>query len=427
MKKEESKGFKGLVPIAKSLLFGDNIIDPENYRGNFTTQTTLQWFIGGYSFNSQGLDYLLETGYGKNPECFGAINKILLSQANIKYIPWRNGKIYKSGQFNFDIKKALFQLIATGTCIIWKKEIVGFSERALEVLKTNKVREEYNGFTNTFSYYYIKGQREIKILEKDLIIITLLENPWCNETQFGIGALQAAQFPLENLQELWYYNASLLKNKGADILLSGNTEMPLMPHEKEALDLEFLRRSGGVRNAGKAVVTTGSVQVNQLGRTPKELALWDGFKVTVRSLAIALQVDPSILGDVEAKTFANRNEAEKSLYTSCIIPYVSAILNDPRLIQELGFSVYLDTSGIECLQEDKKLRSETATTETNNIIALNKEVKYGNITKETAVKILVTLWNYDEEEATMLIQDYTEPEESIENTEETPNLENNII
>lgn len=427
MKKEESKGFKGLVPIAKSLLFGDNIIDPANYRGDFITQTTFQWFIGEYSFNTSGLDYLLETGYGKNPECYGAINKILLSQANIKYVPWRNGKIYKSGQFNFDIKKALFQLIATGTCVIWKKEIVGFTEKSLEVLNTNKVREYYNEFTNTFTYHYVRGSREIKIPEKDLIIITLLENPWYKETQFGVGALQAAQFPLENLQQLWHYNAGILKNKGADVLISSKTDMPLLSDEKDKLDQDFLRRSGGVHNAGKAVVTTGNIQVDQIGRTPKELSLWDGFKVTVRSLAIALQVDPSILGDVEAKTFANRNEAEKSLYTSCIIPYVSAILNDPRLIQEFGFSVYLDTSGIECLQEDKKLRAETATTETSNIIALNKEVKQGNITKETAVKILVTLWNYDEEEANMLIQDYIEPEESIENTEETPNLENNII
>lgn len=417
MEKKDSKRFKGIIPIAKSILYGDAVLDPSTYRGDvFTTQTLWQSFIGSYTFNTEGLDFLIKTGYGQNPECYGAINKILLSQANIKYIPWRNGKIYKSGTFNLDIKKALFQLIATGSCIIWKRKIVGFEEKSYEILKTNKIIETYSSLNSKFIYQYYYRGRYITIPEEDLIIITLLENPWCDETQLGIGALQAAQFPIENLQQLWKYNASVLANKGADVLISSKTDMPLLSDEKKALDDDFLRRSGGIRNAGKAITTTGNVQVDQIGRTPKELSLWDGFKVTVRSLAIALQIDPSILGDVESKTFANRNEAEKALYTSCIIPYVGVILNDPRLVQEFGFSVYLDTSNIECLQEDKKLRAETATTETNAILLLNADVKSGNITKDIAVHILVTLWNFDQEEAELMIQD-VEPIEEQQTTD----------
>jgi hypothetical protein len=403
--KNEDKRFRGIVPIAKSIWYGQPIV-PSEYRGEgFVTQTAWQYLTSEYTFNSPKLKYLLETGYGQNPEVYSAINKILLAQANIKYVPYRSGKPYKSGVFQFDIKNALFQLICTGACVIWKKEIVGFAEKELYVLNTANIIETYDAFRNKYTYTYQEGNLYTTIPNEQLIIIVLQKNPWCQESQFGIGALQAAQFPVDTLKEMWTYDGSLLKNKGGDVIISAKTDMPLMDEEKIQQDLSFARRAGGSRNAGKAIISNSQLDIKELGRTPKELSLWDGYKVKVRSLAVAMQIDPSILGDTDSKTFANRNEAEKALYTSCIIPYVGVILNDPRLVKELTYSVFLDTSGIECLQDDKKLRAETSAISTENIIKLNEAVKSGNITKDIAVLILKTDWGYDEEEAKMMIID----------------------
>lgn len=387
-------------------MLGDPIV-PSEYRGDgFVTQTAWQYITGLYQFNSPKLDYLLKVGYSENPEVFGAINKIILAQSNIKYIPYRAGKPYKSGVFTFDIKEALFQLICTGSCVIWKKTIsTGFQDKELKVLKTNRFTETYNSIDNTFKYQYRIGSKLLTIPNEELIIINLIDNPWCAETQFGIGALQAAQFPIDTLKEMWIYDGSMLKNKGGDVIVSAKTDFPITDKEKLEQDIAIKHRTGGAHNAGKTVFTSSQLDIKELGRTPKELSLWDGFKVKIRSLAIALQVDPSILGDTESKTFANRNEAEKALYTSCIIPYTHAILNDPRLVAELGYSVYLDTTGIECLQDDKKLRAETSTITTNNIMILNENVKNGNITKYIAVLILVNEWGFEEEEARQLIID----------------------
>lgn len=394
---ELNKKKQGLLPAIKSYFFGST--------ESFTTQTTWQILTGDFSFATFKLEHLLKIGYGQNAEVFGALNKIILAQSNIKYIPWRGGKQYKSGTFSFDIKSAMFYLIATGTCIVRIRTIVGFQEKYLEVLKTTKIDETYNAYTKKYKYKYNYGWGYIDIPTEELIFINLLDNPWCENTQLGIGALQAAQFPIENLKELWQYNGGVLKNKGADVIISSKSEMPLLDNEKKEMDDAFLKRSGGTRNAGKAITTTANIDVTNIGRTPKELSLWDGFKVTVRSLAIAMQVDPSILGDVESKTFANRNEAEKALYTSCVIPYASVILNDPRIVREMGFSVFMDTSEIDCLQDDKQKRAETAKTETEIIIELNREVGTGVITKEIAVYTLVSIWKFDEEEAKMLIVD----------------------
>lgn len=399
---------KLLPSVIKSFWSGDgilnNTIDPQTYHGEYTTQNFYQWIRGIHTFNRKALEYLVETGYCNNPAGFGIIQKIFLASKNIVFKPYRNGKPYKSGSFDLDMGASINNLCKTGNVFIWNKESVGFGKKPV-VLNTLKMEEVKKG--NTFQYwYYLDAVTRILIPEEDLVHRKFIDPVKDGkDTRMGLSPLQAALMPIEALKEMYIADTSLLKNKGVDVLITNGSDTNLIPEEQEDMDRELNKRIGGARKAGGVATSTSKLQVMNLGRSIKELALWDGYKIKKRDLCDALQVDSGLFNDPDNKTFANRAEAEKSLYTSCVIPYCHFILDDPKLKQWLGFDVFIDTSNIECLQISQGLRFEKNKTITDAIINLNQQVKNGVLTNTIAISILVNEWGYDSEEAAMLISD----------------------
>jgi hypothetical protein len=79
------------------------------------------------------------------------------------------------------------------------------------------------------------------------------------------------------------------------------------------------------------------------------------------------------------------------------------ITENQQLKDDLGFDIYLDTSGIDCLQEAQSVRAEKAQTITNAIVNLNSQVRSGVITPEIAVKLMVSEWGFEQQEAIQFI------------------------
>lgn len=396
----------GLVPTIKSMLFGSSQLNEQqlfiqNMMESQISQNAFQFIMGSHSYNRKPLNYLIEKGYSMNPVGFGIITQILNKQKNLDYIPYWKGKPYKSKTFDLDMRRAFFNLITTGTCVYWNREIVGFG-KSLKVIDTANLQETY---FRGFKYRYLEKGIYYDIPEEDLIFRRFLDNP-CHAnglTNFGLSPFQAAIMPIEALQEMYTADTSLLKNKGGDILISNNTNEPLLPDEKGDFDSVMNDRVRGARNYGKIVTSTANVQVHQLGRTIKELALWDGYKVKARDLCVALCYPPVLAGDSDANKYATYYEAIKASYTDCVIPLATILLDGLDMVDALGFETFISTSRVECLQEDQKVRAEKAKTNTDAIINLNTQVNSGNISREIAVTILVNEWSFDEEEANQVI------------------------
>ena len=267
-----------------------------------------------------------------NPVGFGIITQILNKQKNLDYIPYWKGKPYKSKTFDLDMRRAFFNLITTGTCVYWNREIVGFG-KSLKVIDTANLQETY---FRGFKYRYLEKGIYYDIPEEDLIFRRFLDNP-CHAnglTNFGLSPFQAAIMPIEALQEMYTADTSLLKNKGGDILISNNTNEPLLPDEKGDFDSVMNDRVRGARNYGKIVTSTANVQVHQLGRTIKELALWDGYKVKARDLCVALCYPPVLAGDSDANKYATYYEAIKASYTDCVIPLATILLDGIEMVED---------------------------------------------------------------------------------------------
>ncbi len=367
-----------------------------------TTQSFLQFITGSHTFNMHGLKYLIETGYCKNSPVFSAVNKILFAQRNLSYIPYWGGKPYKSKNLTLDIDRGLFNLLTTGSCVIWNRPITGFSNE-LEVIDTVKLTETY--YNGKYTYQYEENGTLITINSEDLIICKIYNNP-CSYTRLGLSPLQAAIMPLEAMQEMYASDTALLKNKGSDILVSSGYAEPMAMDEESKLrfDNALNNRLRG-NGYGSAITTGAKVEVHQLGRTPKELALWDGYKVKTRDIAIVYQLNPALLGDTDSNSYASLNDAQRSLYNEAVIPFVKIITENKELKSVLGFEIFIDTSNVDVLQESQQVRAEKAKVNTDAIVSLNSQVKNGVIDKTIAVKILVNEWGFDEQEASLLIKD----------------------
>lgn len=398
---ELSKPKQGLIPAVKSFFWGDPPVNTDGY-GGIHTQTFWQRITGTYSFNTVALSYLVKTGYENNPIGFGAITKILLAQRNILFTPYWKGKPYISKTIDFDINYALFNLISTGTCVIWERNIVGF-DSGFEVLDTLRLTETKVG--KKYTYTYDTGDGYIINIPYEQLIFIRLYTFKSGCTNFGISPLQAAIMPIESLKEMYTADTAIVKNKGVDVLITNDSDSPLIEDEKDEMDKVLNRRLAGARRAGGVATSTSKLRVLNLGRTIKELALWDGYKIKARDLCTALQVDSGLFNDPDNKTYANREEATRSLYNECVIPFTKLITENKELVRRIGFEIYCDTSNIEALQATQAVRAEKAKFNIETVTSLNQSVKDGVITKDIAVKLLVSEAGYDEQEAVLLIID----------------------
>jgi len=387
------KSFFGASSLNAQQLFIQDLMESQ------ISRNVWQIISGSHSFNRRSLETLYLYGYEQNPIVFGIVQSILFKQENLKYTPYRNGKVYKSGEFKINTEKAYFNLLTTGTCVYWNREVVGFG-RNIEVIDTINLQEYYN--RGVFTYRYYENDVWINIPDSDLFFVKFMDNP-NNKTRFGLSPLQAAIMPIEALREMYTADTSLLKNKGSELLVSNNTQEPLLENSLETFDQAINNRISGAKKFGTVATTTANVQVHQLGRTIKELALWDGYKVKTRDICIALNYPPVLAGDSEANKFATYGEAKKATYSDCVIPLAKKLFKG--LDKWLGYEVFIDTSEIDCLQQDQKERTEKAKNVQTAIIELNTQVKNGVVSKEIAVNILTLEWGYDEEEATKMTMD----------------------
>lgn len=393
---------KGLLPTIKSWFFGDDsftdYLDNQTYVNASGDMSIWRHLNSSHIFNRKSLKALVDIGYTNSPAGFGIINKILLAQRNINFVPYWKGTPWKGKikSYSLDMNFALQMLITTGTCMVYKKEIIGFDSEGV-VLNTLDIEELYIG--GKFSYRYYIGDGNYIVIPNEYIIIIPISDIGRRDTQMGLPPLQAALMPIESLKEMYVADTSTLKNKGSDVLITNDSDTPIIEEEVETMDKKINDRVRGARKSGSIATSTAKLRVLNLGRTAKELALWDGYKIKIRDLCNVLQVDSGQFNDPDNKKFTNVLESNRALYNDCVIPFTKLITENKDLKKFLGYDIYLDTSNIDCLQVSQTARAEKATTITNAIVGLNEDVKAGTISEEIAVKILVSEWGFDEAEA----------------------------
>lgn len=287
------------------------------------------------------------------------------------------------------------------------------------------------------------------------------------ETMRGLSPLTAGYLTLVGLNGNQVASASIYKHQGVAGILSNESDYALTPEQVKQQQKLLDDKISGATLFGKIIQSSAKVKYTKLGLDPSQLKLIDSKLLKMRDLCNIYEINSALMNDPDNKIYNNVIEAEKSFWIKCVIPnlksivksYERAVVYKYNLAEfSTGKSKYfieLDLSGVEALQADKlneatknKLNAEaysillrdgvltkeqiavqlgfefTPTNDTqsqddkirnaqaelrgtvggvNGIIAINTAVSQGQISRESAVSILINVYGYDNVTANSMI------------------------
>jgi HK97 family phage portal protein len=328
----------------------------------------------------------INDGYLKNVDVFSIVKKIVDISKSIPWIieqqdsqgAWielRNTSLHelldepnllKGYTWNDIEEMSLLYLLITGnTYLSGGTRLNSQLIESLEVLPSNCINI-YNMNQDFFNpeiiYQFSLGASQRTYTEKEIKHIRFY-NPNVQRFNYGLSPIQVAANVVQVGNERWTADASILGNRAVVGLLSDESNVPLLPDEVKVIDDKLRNRFGGARKFGQIITTNKALKYIPIGLSPSDLQLLEKGVVTTRTLCNVLGLDSSLFNDPANKTFNNRVEAEKAMFTNCIIP-----LSDKM---SESYSSYLcsnhfpgkrvrmrqDFSKVECLQENLKEKS----------------------------------------------------------------------
>jgi len=147
-------------------------------------------------------------------------------------------------------------------------------------------------------------------------------------------------------------------------MITDKSNRPMLPEEAAQVQQAWNRDIQGTHNSGKIKVTNKDLNYIQMAMSATDLQLVESDVVTLRAMCNVYGLDSSLFNDPANKTFNNRKEAEKALYTNAVIPLSEKIaMAHTQYIAQNHFPngnvrMRQDFSEVDALQSDKKTEAE---------------------------------------------------------------------
>lgn len=342
-------------------------------------------------FKSFGLnkDSLLKKGYEENIDAYSVVKKIVDVSKSVEWIVEKkttNGwELMPENTINDllenpnptkgytwqDIQEQfLTYLLCSGNAYLFGEKLEGFGDKImdLDVLPSNHVEIKCSEsfFLNNVEYTFKLGKTNETYDNKNLSHVKLF-NPSFNsveESLYGLSAFQVAYRVIKVGSDKWEADSHLLQNRGIAGIISDGSDRPMTSAEAQKAQESFDRESTGKTKFGKVRVTNKNLKYIQMGMSSQDLELIKKGVITLRAMCNVFGLDSSLFNDPANKTFNNRLEAEKSLYTNAIIPISNKLAASfTRYIAynhypDKSVRIRQDFSKVEALQTDKKQEAE---------------------------------------------------------------------
>jgi HK97 family phage portal protein len=398
-----------------------------NLFGRFQTEHEYTWqSIGALTsslFPTDG-NALIHNTYETNPDVYSVIKKIIdVSKA----LPWvieyrqssgnwkalKESTIYElfdkpnisKGYTISDIDEQIFlYLLCAGNAYVYggtrfNSDLI----EELDILPPAYVDIESNNnfFLPELKYRFSLGQQ--RIFTKEQIAHIKFFNPAYSsilDSHKGLSAIQSAIWAVKAGSDRWTAQASMLENKGVGGILTGKGDRPLTKEESDKINEGFKKQVGGAGKFNKVHVSNKELGYIQLAMSPTDLKIIESGIISLRTICNVLGVDSSLFNDPENKTYSNRTEAEKSLYTNAVMPLCDKA--GTRLAMFLGpnhhpgktIRIRKDYSSVECLQENFHEKAKTyALLKNSGIITANvaaEALKQPTSNDENADKLIIS-------------------------------------
>ena len=325
----------------------------------------------------------INDGYSRTPDLKPVVDKIASTTSAVKWAVYeeRNGELIKDESSKMwdllyspnpnqtwnELQYALVvNLALTGNALARGIDSVGLGVegafRELEVLYTQGITPNLDANYNIISYDYVIDRIDTTYSAEEIIHMKYF-NPTEKGlmTGMGLSPLQSAVYPYKTSLNQWEASSNLLKNKGAIVFISNESDDVLDDQELASAQSAFDKMVGGPKQFGKVRVTPSKMRYNPMGMTAADMQIIEMGVKTLRAICNVYGIDSSLFNDPANKTFNNRKEAEKALWTNVNIPILrmmEAAYNRSfveKYSQEEGRNLCLkyDVSDVEVLHEDK--------------------------------------------------------------------------
>jgi len=264
-----------------------------------------------------------------------------------------------------------------------------------------------NFFLPNIKYQFDLGSQSRKYNQEDLEHIRLF-NPGYYSVQdsiLGLSPIQVAARAVQVGNDRWDADANLLQNRGAIGLITDKSNRPMRDPEAQRMQEAFELETAGPHNFGKIKVTNKDLNFIQMAMSSTDLQLVEKGPITLRAICNVFGLDSSLFNDPANKTFNNRSEATKDLYTGAVIPMSNK--KAAKHTQYIALNHYpdgsvrmrQDFSETEALQKDKKTEAE------KDLIVINgvREVLNMPISPLAKANLLQTTYDIPEEQSLLLV------------------------
>lgn len=356
---------------------------------------TQAWYVIFGDKNYKG--YVMQ-GYAANPFVYMVISRIAQDISRLVYYVNNNGKETLTGDV-FKIYKApnatqnwqeFIEVVMlnylTGEVIIVDENSVGFENKivSLKVLSNQWATPRENGLQELTGWDYVeKGKTTFYPIERAIHIkyANIVYNDG-ERAHRGFSPLEPLTNVYESSNSIFTAENAIFQNGGVLGMLTNDSDLPMLPKEKEQVEEDWRKRNAGAANFGKIKITNSKLRYLQIGVTPKDLQMNVANLAKLRVICAAFNVDSKIFGDPASTTYNNMAEANKAYYLNRIIPTSTYFLNkfNAYVQKKTGSdqNIIFDESKIDALKEVNKTLSDKVI----------QEVGAGILTKEQGLALL---------------------------------------
>jgi len=182
------------------------------------------------------------------------------------------------------------------------------------------------------------------------------------DDHYGLPPLDAAAVAVDTHNAAAAWNKALLDNaarpSGA-LIYAGPDGAVLSDGQFERLKRELSDQYQGAGNAGRPLLLEGGLDWKAMSLTPKDMDFMDAKNAAAREIALAFGVPPMLLGIPGDNTYANYQEASRTLWRATILPLASRIgaalaqWLGPAFAGGAGLRLAIDTDRIDALSADR--------------------------------------------------------------------------
>ena len=390
----------------------------------------------GSNFDIGKTEGVIDKGYISNGDVYSIVKKIA---DNAKHIPrelWKKdgdewvmvteGDLYQivtkrpNDQQNIHdfIEQSVTNLLTKGNTFRRGRKTPGFGEAFQEIIMVNNNIITIDCKIEDFNY--IPKQYKLELGTNKLIVPVEDMNhvKFYNPSEYGMSSclglspLQAGLLSLVASNDNKTAQSVLVRNQGIRGLITSRSERAQTPEERNQIQQAADNRMMGASKFGKAIATSANVDFIQMGMDATQLKIIESAVMKLRDLCNLYGVDSSLFNDPANKTYNNRKEAEKAMFTNAVIPVNEKdihslsewLLPGWNEKDNTTYQIRQNLSSIPVLHEDEDKRAAKQ----EKISKIFITILEAQISNEQKVFSLMRSLDYSEDEAKEIVGNETQ-------------------